>query len=116
MRKTIDDFRVDKTKALKDGKGLTTVLNFFNEEDFANKGRLYGISIIEKGGSIGKHTHIGDQEAYYILEGKGLYLDNDEEYEVGPGDFLFCKDGDSHSLENIGDIDLKYIALILYTN
>lgn len=116
MKKTIKDFKVDKTIALKNGKGLTTVLNFLDEDEFSGKGRLFGISIIEVGGSIGYHKHVGDQEGYYILEGKGKYIDNGEEYEVVPGDFMLCKEGDCHSLENIGDIDLKYIALILYTN
>lgn len=116
MKRTIEDFRVDKTIALKNGKGLTTVLNFLNDEEFNGKGRLFGISIIEVGGSIGYHKHVGDQEGYYILEGKGLYKDNDKEYKVSPGDFLLCKEGECHSLENIGDIDLKYVALILYTS
>lgn len=115
MKKTVNDFKVDKTIALKDGKGLTTVLNFLDQDEFAGKGRLFGISIIEVGGSIGYHKHVGDQEAYYILEGKGFYTDNNEKYEVNPGDFLFCREGEGHSLENIGDIDLRYIALILYT-
>lgn len=115
MRKSINDCSVDKVIGLKNGQGLTTVINFFEKENFHGKGRLYGISIIEPNGSIGIHTHTGDQEAYFILEGKGLYNDDGDEYEINPGDFLICEDGHSHGLKNIGDVDLRYVALIIYT-
>ena len=115
MRKRMGDFNIEKLDRLKEGVGTTTVINFFDDVDFAGKGRLYGISIIGPKGSIGEHYHIGDQEAYYILEGIGEYNDNGEIYTVEPGDFLICRDGDMHALKNIGDIDLRYIALIIYT-
>lgn len=115
MKKTVKDWSVDIHTPLKNGVGKTTVLNFHEPEDFHGTGRLYGISIIEQGGSIGIHTHDGDQETYFILEGKGEYTDNGEVYEVVPGDLLICRDGDSHGLKNIGDCDLRYVALILYT-
>ena len=41
------------------------------------------------------------------------YKINGKEYEVFPGDVLFCDDGESHALENTGDTDLKFVALIL---
>lgn len=116
MKKSIQTCSVDKEKNLKGGAGTITVINFHEKEDFNGKGRLYGMSIIEPNCSIGLHTHTGDQETYFILEGTGEYNDNGEIYIVGPGDVLICKDGQSHGLRNIGDIDLRYIALILYTN
>ncbi|KDR96301.1 Cupin domain-containing protein [Peptoclostridium litorale DSM 5388] len=116
MRKRMGDFFIEKTERLKDGEGTTTVVNFFDKTDFAGKGRLYGISIIEPNGSIGEHCHEGDQEAYYILDGIGEYSDNGEVYTVEQGDLLICRDGDRHSLKNIGLHDLRYIALILYTD
>ena len=110
-----DDFKVEKIQGLKGGKGFVTVVNFFEEQDFLGKGRLYGKSIIEPGNSIGYHTHKGDQEAYFILKGKALYNDNGEESILEPGDLAICRDGDSHSIESYGDEDLEYVMLILYS-
>ncbi|MDY4794800.1 MAG: cupin domain-containing protein [Dialister sp.] len=49
-----------------------------------------------------------------MLSGKGLYTDNDTTYEMKPGDAAFCKNGDRHGIENIGDEDLVFMGLIIY--
>ena len=114
MIRNNEDFRVEVIEGLKGGKGHVTVVNFFEQEDFLDKGRLYGKSIIEPGNSIGYHTHQGDQEAYFIVKGKALYNDNGKEMVLEPGDLAICKDGDSHSIEAFGDENLEYIMLILF--
>ena len=78
--------------------------------------RMYVKATLEKGCSMGVHQHKGDGEIYYILSGKGLYTDNDTTYEMGPGDAAFCKNGDRHGIENIGDEDLVFMGLIVYDN
>lgn len=67
---------------------------------------------LDPGCSIGVHTHTGDSEMYYLYEGAGLYTDNDETYPVQAGDVLFCKDGETHGLENTGSTPLKFIAIM----
>ncbi|SKC92598.1 cupin domain-containing protein [Maledivibacter halophilus] len=114
MIRKSEEYKVENIKGLKDGKGEVTVINFFQPEDFNGKGRLYGKSIIKPGSSIGYHKHVGDQEAYYILKGKALYNINGKDVTLEPGDLAICKDGDSHSIESIGNEDLEYIMLILY--
>ncbi len=114
MIKSTRDMKVEQVVGLKDGKGFITMMNFFEEKDFLGKGRLYGKNIVEPGNSIGYHTHSGDQEAYFILKGKALYNNNGEVSELTCGDLVICKDGDSHSIEAIGEEALEYIALILY--
>lgn len=100
---------------LKGGRDTTRVMNILEKEELYGTGRLFGVSIIPPGGSIGKHTHSGDFETYYILRGKALVNDNGNIAELNPGDMVQCKDGDFHSIENAGDIDLEYIAVILYS-
>lgn len=114
MRIRSGENRVELIHGLKDGKGTVELRHFFEPTDFRGAGRLFAISLIKPNSSIGYHQHIGDFEAYYILKGRGIYNDNGEVYEVAPGDFLLCRDGESHSLENNGTEDLEYIALILY--
>lgn len=110
-----NDYVVEKIEGLKNGKGYVTVVNFFQEEDFLGKGRLYGKSIIKPGHSIGYHKHEGDQEAYFILKGKALYNYNGVETTLEPGDLAICRDGESHSIEAVGEEDLEYVMLILYS-
>lgn len=48
-----------------------------------------------------------------ILSGTGLYTDDGKTYEVHAGDTTYCADGHCHGLENTGDGDLKFMALII---
>lgn len=114
MVKSTEDMKVEQIVGLKGGKGSLTMMNFFEGVDFLGKGRLFGKTTMEPGNSVGYHAHSGDQEAYFILKGKALYNDNGEIRELTQGDLAICKDGESHSIEAIGDEALEYIALILY--
>ncbi len=115
MIKMSNELHTDLEFELKGGRGTTRVLNILDKEELHGTGRLFAVSIIPPGGSIGKHTHSGDFETYYILEGKALVDDNGTKRELVPGDMTQCRDGDFHSIENVGDIDLRYIAVILYS-
>lgn len=96
------------------GKGEVIFRRFMKEED-APAGRLFAVTTIQPGGSIGNHSHIGECEAYYILKGTAKIIDNGEEYVLEADDMMLCKDGDSHGIENIGDTPLEFMALILYS-
>lgn len=97
------------------GKGTLTNIHFLKQADSAGTGRLFAKSILKPGSSIGYHTHNGDCETYYILAGKALVSDNGNQYVLEAGDSMHTPDGASHSIKNIGETDLEYIALILFT-
>jgi len=99
----------------KGGTGDITLYHFMTEEEANGAGRLFAKITIEPGNSIGNHKHEGDVEAYYILKGKALLSDNGKEVILEPGDCNFCPDGQSHSIKNIGNDTLEYIAIVLYT-
>lgn len=96
------------------GKGTLTNTHFLNNEDACGAGRLFVKSMLTPGSSIGYHTHKGDFENYYILSGKALVNDDGEEFILESGDSILCRNGSSHSIENIGDTNLEYIALIIF--
>lgn len=98
---------------LKDGIGETTILNITDREGLNNKARLFSIMSLEPGASIGKHKHVNEREIYHILEGTGLIYDNGEEIIVKPGDVNVTKSGEIHSILNIGETTLKFIAIII---
>ena len=69
----------------------------------------------EPGASVGLHRHEGDVEAYYILQGKGRYQNDDESFDVTAGDLTLVDNLHCHGIENTGEEPLKLIGLILFT-
>ena len=56
------------------------------------------------------HSHAGQEEFIFILEGEGTLTIDDETVTVGPGDYAgFPTDGAVHHLENKGSADLVYL-------
>lgn len=95
------------------GKGTISITHLLPSKFPTENCQMFASVVIPAGASIGYHQHNGNSETYHILSGKALYTDNGKTYEVGVGDTTFCADGDSHCIENIGDEDLKFIALII---
>jgi len=61
------------------------------------------------------HKRAGTFDAFYILADQGEVNDNGVMSGVRVGDVMFTDDGESHSIKNIRDSDLEYIALIIST-
>ena len=106
---------VDVKKNFRGGKGEVSFYHFMDEQSSNGAGRLFCKAVLTPGSSLGVHKHVGDHETCFILSGKGLINDNGVLVEVGPGDLIYCPDGQEHSIENIGSEDLVYMANILYT-
>ncbi|MBD3345452.1 MAG: cupin domain-containing protein [Chitinivibrionales bacterium] len=57
------------------------------------------------------HSHSNEEEWIYILAGKGIAEIDEEEYEVGPGDFMgFPIPSAAHHLRNPFNEDLLYLV------
>ena len=65
-----------------------------------------GVSVFlfngKPGAGPGPHRHPYD-EVQFILEGRGLWHVNGEEFEAGAGDILIIKAGEVHGFKGIGD-------------
>ena len=95
-----------KIGTIPDANGSDTPLRkmeFLTKKEMKDSSRLYGKVIVPPGCAL----------AYHILQGTGLYNDNGTKYEVHAGDTTFTSDGAGHAIENIGDEDLVFMALIL---
>ena len=44
-----------------------------------------------------------------------MYDDNGTQVEVGPGDVMLCRDGESHSLLNTGSENIELLAVVLFS-
>ena len=95
------------------GKGEMFITHLLTPKEMLGKCEMFASVKIPVGASLGVHQHVGNNETYYILQGTGLYTDNGKTYTVKAGDTTFCAEGDTHGIENIGDDDLIFIALII---
>lgn len=101
------------SKPFFDGKGEVQMRQVLQPEQFCGHGRLFNQVTIQPGCSLGWHTHQGESETYFLLQGKGLYSDNGKEVELEAGDYAYCPSGEGHSIENIGSEPLVFMALIV---
>ena len=105
--------RVERVEHLAQGKGHVWIERLLGEREMNGKCRMYAKVPLEPGCSIGYHEHHQESETYYILSGRGRYQDDDRFEEVAAGAVTFTGDGHGHGLENTGEEDLVFMALIL---
>ncbi|MGI6003609.1 MAG: cupin domain-containing protein [Lachnospiraceae bacterium] len=103
---------------LQGGKGHAIINHIISKEELSGSGKMYAEVVLEPGCSIGWHQHVDETEPYYILEGEGIFTDNDKSRTiVHPGDVCTIKPGQWHSIENNSESqNLSFMALIYYTN
>ncbi|HYA14329.1 MAG TPA: cupin domain-containing protein [Syntrophales bacterium] len=114
MIRRSDEMREEHINELKKGKGVVRLFHLLEKEELSGRGRLCAREIIEPGNSVGYHSHEGDFELYYVLEGEGILNDNGFETTVRKGDVVRTGNGESHSVKNIGDKNLELITIILF--
>ena len=91
------------------GAGPTTAYSFF--ADVSDLPFVMRKRVLHKGAGIGLHPQHKD-EIYYIVSGRGLYVLDGEQYEVGPGHALLTRSGSSHALQQAGEEDL--VVMLAY--
>ncbi len=91
------------------GAGPTTAYSFF--ADVSDLPFVMRKRVLHKGAGIGLHPQHKD-EIYYIVSGRGLYVLDGTQYEVGPGHALLTRSGSHHALQQSGDEDL--VVMLAY--
>ena len=109
VRKTMDRV-VEKARG---GTGEVVFHDIVTKEEMNGHGSLYSMAVLRPHSSIGYHQHVDNTEQYFILKGSGIFVDTDgSRVPVGPGDVCYIEVGQSHGLENPGDEELTFMALI----
>lgn len=49
------------------------------------------------------HVHEREEEAFYVLSGRGVFVVGEDRRELGPGDFVVVPRGAPHTLAKVGD-------------
>ena len=94
---------------------LGSFTKLLEQSQMHDKVKVFARVVLEPGSKVPFHQHVGSFEAFYILAGSGLVNDNGNLQQVKTGDVVFTDDSENHALENIGDVDLEYIALVIYS-
>ena len=104
------------TVSAKKGRGEIFITHLLTPAEMVGKCAMFAKVRVPAGCSLNVHKHVGNNETYHILQGTATYTDNGKTYTVKAGDTTFCADGDTHGIENVGNEDLIFIALIINTN
>ena len=109
-----EDRQVVCMENFKGGEGRVVNRVILPAEGMYGKGRLFNLGRLDKNCEIGWHVHQGDGETFLILSGEGEFNDNGTVTTVRAGDVCFTGDGEGHSMKNLRDEPLEYVALVLY--
>lgn len=105
---------IEEYNELHGGKGSVLVERNITKADGIPGLDMFAKVSIEVGASIGYHEHVEDAEGYFIVEGKGIFLDNGEiEVPVEKGDFCFVNKGQGHGIINTGNEPLQIVAVVI---
>ncbi len=114
MLKTTKDERTKTdVEHVNGGAGYITREELITPEQRGEYCGMFNRVTLQPGCEIGHHEHHGEAEAYYIIEGSGMYEEDGQEIAVEAGDVTYCGDGHGHGLKNTGSEELAMIALIL---
>ena len=73
---------------------------------------LVGLNAFEPGQEHKLHAHEGMDKMYFVLEGRGLFLLENEELPMEPGQMLVAPENVPHGVRNTGDERLVVMAVL----
>jgi len=114
MIKRKNEYTVQQNENMRGGEGTVVIKHLLTPEELYEKGRLYAVLVLEPGCSVGSHIHEGEMESYYIVKGEAEVSDNGNLQTVSAGDSVLTRNGEEHSIKNIGTDTLEVMALIIY--
>ena len=76
----------------------------------ASKVRMYAKVVLGIGAEVKFHTHTGESESFYILNGVAEYNDDGEITTLHAGDYTNTTSGHGHGIKNIGCDTLEFMA------
>ena len=99
---------------LRGGEGTIEMRHILAADELMGHGTMYAHVIFPPHSSLGFHQHVENTEPYYVIKGKGIFLDNDgSKTEISEGDVCVIEVGQSHAIENPYDEPLEIMALVI---
>jgi len=105
IKNCVNQFSMDKTIPTKAGYQY-----WFADKDFLN-GRTLKLSVVKPHESTHlPHKH-GEDEFFFVLEGKAKFHLNGDSVIAEPYASFYCPAMSLHSISNAGDTELKYLVI-----
>ena len=79
---------------------------------FQSDHMLVGLNAFEPGQEHKLHAHAGMDKVYHVLEGHGLFLLEDRELPMEPGDMLVAPEDVPHGIRNTSSQRLVVLAIL----
>lgn len=113
MIKKSSELNTETRSAMRDGPGTVGVTALATKEELLNHARMHSILTLNPGSGVGYHTHEGETEIFYIIDGEAEYNDNGTEVKLQAGDVAICAPGEGHSITNTTDKLTHVMATIV---
>ncbi len=107
-----EEVKMEVRENFRGGQGKIYAGYYVNEERSSPGAMRIVRIVIPPGSSIGYHQHLGDEEVYLILRGKGEVNDNGQVKTASPGDLVLTRSGEYHGIKNVGSEDLELLAIV----
>ena len=115
MHRKEQDYTLELRENMKGGEGTVKFEHIWKKnsnEEMHSSCRMFSRITLEPGTSVGRHSHSGEEEIFYILSGQAKAWDNGQWVILSPGDSTICRSGEEHSMECYGNSPCTYLAVI----
>ncbi len=114
MIRTTSSYATEIREKMRGGSGRVKIETLWTPgAELKSKTRLCARMTLEPGSSIGYHDHVGEEEIYCIVSGRGLVTENSEKIPVAAGDTVLTGNGAGHAVEAVGTEPLVILATIM---
>ena len=113
MIKRADEYELQPREAVRGGEGTALFTHLLSADERPGASRLFATITLPPDASIGVHSHEGETEVFYVLQGFAEYNDNGKMVTIEEGDTAACASGESHGIKNIGQEELVLMAVII---
>ena len=94
-----------------DGNGPIAFRRLLDESDFSSPIDFVDFTIIPPGSTIGTHRHVGNDEIYFIVQGRPRVAVDGNERRLEPGAVAIVRSGQTHCLVNDSSDEVKILVI-----
>jgi mannose-6-phosphate isomerase-like protein (cupin superfamily) len=111
MRRDWREMRSERRNGRANGVGMFNCTHVLEPGDSKLGVQFIHDNILDAGCTFGPHRHDDSEEIYYVLDGYGTLLLDDESYPLSPGSVSVVHAGHSHGIENDSGSPLRFMAV-----